>query len=602
MIQVLNPYRVGGQDVEALIKSEKKLNITGGASVTQNFYSVAGIKARRDPYSIFASGNVTFSFMQWSMPLTFSYSNQNFSYQYNNPFSFNRFSIQPSYKWIKVHAGYNNMSFSPYTMSGHTFKGAGVELTPPGKWKAAALYGQFREATPHLNVERESQTPSFRRTGYGIKVGYDFSHERQVIHEPQYESQYNADGELKENFVLPQIRTSTRNVQGNVEFILFGAKDDRSSIPVVPDSFKIFPQDNLSTSLKLNTRILKTFSVSAEYAGSVLTRNTMLDESASDHSPVNRIYGNFMSINNSSAYYKAFKGNFSNDFKLFSLGATYEYVDPDYTTLGAYYFNNDLENITANLATRLLKQKMNLSINVGTQRNNLRDNKMSATRRLSLSSSVSYAVSERLTLSGTYSDFQTVTRVRSVFERINRLTPYDNIDTLNFSQVAKNYNGNFTYMFPKKNGTTQTLTGMLSVQQTDDQQGENSEGLNTSEFYNSNLSYTLGFQNLSLTTALNYNFSNMPGMETKTWGPTLVITKPILKLKNSISASYNKTSNNGIMSNEVFNVRLNSMYVFLEKHNLNASIVFLRRRSAAAERSQPPFRETTVGVIYSYSF
>jgi len=595
--------RAHAQDIEALVKSEKKLTVSGGANITQNFYTVSGIPARRDPYSLFASGNLSLSFMQWSMPLTFSYSNQRFNYQYNYPFSFNRFSIQPTYKWIKVYAGYNNMSFSPYTMSGHTFKGGGVELTPPGKWKVAALYGQFKKAMPHMNATGEAQAPSYERRGYGIKIGYDLSNERQVTHEPEYDSRYDADGELKENFILPEARTTTRQTQGNVEFILFGAKDDPSSIPPPPDTLKIFPQQNLSTSLKLNLQVFKTLSLMGEYAGSMLTRNTQFDGDVS-HTFTNSLYGNFMTTNSTSAYYKAYKGSFSNDFKLFSLGATYEYIDPDYTTLGAYYFNNDLENITANFATRLFKQKLNLTANIGTQRNNLRDTKMSATRRLSLASSITYTASERLTLSATYSDFKTVTRVRSIFERINRLTPYDNIDTLNFSQVARNYNASFTYTLPKTTAGAQAISGMLAVQQTDDDQGSGEQGTTAAKFYNGNLAYTLALQrqNLSLTTAVNYNFNDMPGMETKTWGPTLTLTKPIGKIKNSFSTSFNRTLSNGILANEVLNVRLSSTYVFMQKHNLNANLAYLRRKSQATEGAQPAFSETTVGLVYSYSF
>ncbi len=94
----------------------------------------------------------------------------------------------------------------------------------------------------------------------------------------------------------------------------------------------------------------------------------------------------------------------------------------------------------------------------------------------------------------------------------------------------------------------------------------------------------------------------MPGMETKTWGPTLTLTKPIGKIKNSFSTSFNRTLSNGILANEVLNVRLSSTCVFMQKHNLNANLAYLRRKSQATEGSQPAFSETTVGLVYSYSF
>src|SRR5690606_16226055 len=112
----------------------------------------------------------------------------------------------------------------------------------------------------------------------------------------------------------------------------------------------------------------------------------------------------------------------------------YERIDPQYRTLGAYYFNNDLENITVNGATAILQGKLNLAANAGTQRDNLDNTKVSTMRRVVGSFNAGYAPSQKVNLNASYSTFQTYTNIRSQFLDINQLTPYDNLDTLNFTQ------------------------------------------------------------------------------------------------------------------------------------------------------------------------
>jgi hypothetical protein len=47
--------------------------------------------------------------------------------------------------------------------------------------------------------------------------------------------------------------------------------------------------------------------------------------------------------------YSAYNGGVNLKLKKGMVGVKYERIDPGYKTLGAYYFNNDLENITLNV-------------------------------------------------------------------------------------------------------------------------------------------------------------------------------------------------------------------------------------------------------------
>src|SRR6478736_8024919 len=141
------------------------VKINGGLSLSQIGYTANGIENRRDPYSYFLTGNVNLSIYGWSIPFSFALSNQNRSFQQ----PFNQFGLHPTYKWATAHVGYANMTFSPYTLSGHIFRGIGVDLSP-GKFHFAAMYGNLQRAVPWDSIN--SRKAAFRRDGFGIKTGY----------------------------------------------------------------------------------------------------------------------------------------------------------------------------------------------------------------------------------------------------------------------------------------------------------------------------------------------------------------------------------------------------------------------------------------------
>ena len=82
----------------------------------------------------------------------------------------------------------------------------------------------------------------------------------------------------------------------------------------------------------------------AEAATSALTKDTRAEKTAHAH-PLARS-GLLFTPRLSSAYYQAFKTSLDYQFERWIMGVAYERIDPGYRTLGAYYFNNDLENVT----------------------------------------------------------------------------------------------------------------------------------------------------------------------------------------------------------------------------------------------------------------
>ncbi|MDP4256024.1 MAG: hypothetical protein Q8938_18595, partial [Bacteroidota bacterium] len=114
-------FSAGAQDIGTW-GSQKPVSLRGSAQIRGIFYGASGIPDRRTPFSYLFAGNLTADLYGVSIPMNFSISEQDRSF--SQPF--NQFGISPHYKWITLHLGYRNISFSPYTLAGYTLLGAGV--------------------------------------------------------------------------------------------------------------------------------------------------------------------------------------------------------------------------------------------------------------------------------------------------------------------------------------------------------------------------------------------------------------------------------------------------------------------------------------------
>lgn len=277
---------VKAQNLESIGK-EKPLSLTGGVSLNQIFYAVDGIESRRDPYSYYASGNVNLSLYGWSIPLSFSVSNQNTSF--SQPF--NQYAIHPTYKSLTGHIGYTSMTYSPYTVNGHIFLGGAVDVAPEGRWKFSALYGRFLKAVEADTVNENAQLPAFKRMGYAFKATYSTG-------------------------------------KDFVDVTLFHANDDINSISYVPDSLNVLPQENLVISIGAGKSIFTNFLLKGEVATSALSKDTRAEETDLSHLLAKT--GFLYSPRQSSSFYNAFKTSLDYQHEFFLLGVAYERIDPQY--------------------------------------------------------------------------------------------------------------------------------------------------------------------------------------------------------------------------------------------------------------------------------
>ena len=500
------------QNMEKIGKRDG-LAINGGLNFSSIAYAASGATARRDPFTWFMSGNFNLSLLDWNMPFTYSYTNQRGIF--SQPF--NQVSFSPHYKWIKTYIGNTSMSFSSYTLSGHLFFGAGIELTP-GYWNIAAMYGRLQSPVAYDAVNQSDAAMAYERRGYGLKIGYE------------------------------------KNGQG-LHAILFRASDDPASIPFIPSVTAIQPKDNTVISLIAKSKLSSNLSVEAEYALSGFTRNSL---GAEENKSLRQNYIPFLfTLHSNSQFFSAMKGALAYNSKWFSLKFQYERVAPDYQTLGAYYFNNDMENITLVPSVKLLKGKINISLNSGFQRNNLDHAKLSDTRRFVNAVSVSIDGGKGLSASASYSNFSCFTRSRPQSDPFFSNT----LDSLNFYQLSQNASASTNYNFVTRK-LKQAILLSASYQVSAQRTGL-VEQIPT-KTYNSNLGYNIGWSPTKTSTSLSFNLTQtiLNNRSTMYWGPSLSLSQSFFNnvLRMNIGSTFNKMVVEGKSNEGVYNTRAGLNY------------------------------------------
>ena len=556
LVVILLPAFVCSQsvDLETFGKSSP-FKIGGGISASSVFYS-SNQRNNRAPFTYFAQGNLNISYYNFSIPISYNYSNQGAQLGYQLPFNFNRLSLHPKYKWVTAHVGDVNMSFSPYTLSGHQFSGAGVELQLTKAISFKAMYGRLVKAiTP---TEDDRTLASYQRMGYGFKTVYE-------------QKAYT-------------VGVST-----------FYAIDNQNSIAINPDEQGVFPKENLALDVEGRVALNNDLELNATYATTILTQDLRAQETSETTKGVLRKLFNNRA---STEYYNAYKLGVKYSVYEATLGIDYERVAPGYETLGAYFFNNDFENITLNLSRPLFNHKVNLSFNVGYQRDDLEDQKANPTSRFVGAINATYTPSERLSLTGSYSNFSTYTNVRSnQFEDL-----LDNVvDTLNYKQVSQNANLNINYILSSTKTKNENLNLNYNVSDISNAQGGVVRVGDASVFHNFSTAYTYGIKelHLNITPAIHGTYNTIGLEDAITWGPTISVKKGFFnnELKSVLSSSYNTAKNiSGAM--KTTNLRGGVSYVYLEKHNLSLNAIQLFRSTPSVSG----LKEFTATLAYNYSF
>lgn len=454
----------------------------GSITSTGNYYNALGTDPRRDPFSGVITGNFTLTLKGFSMPFSFSYSNQNKTFRH----PFNQLGLSPRYKWATLHLGYRNIRFSRFVLGGHTVLGAGLELRP-GKFRFGFVYGRLKRATnTAVNIFKpvNDTLMEFDRKMMSMKIG--FGTERSFL-----------------------------------DLILLRAYDDTLKFTGEYARKDVFPAANIVAGLHTRLQLGKRWRMEAEVAASVYTDNQKALIQVNDVPEWTR---RWIPVNASTSFKTAAEGKIDyQNGKGFSVGLHYRRIEPDYRSMGTYFITNDVENITLKTGFRALKNKMQVSGSIGLERNNLQTVRNATTRKTVGSVQLHYQPAAHFGLTATYANY-------SINQQAGRVQIADSV---------KLYQTNGTMMisphlsFMSKNKKVQHfISGVLTRMQLTDHNPQSvySTGFTT---LNGMLSYNLSVvpSGWRFMLSINRNHVKMQAGNSDNRGATVGINKGFKKQK-----------------------------------------------------------------------
>ena len=348
------------QDLEK-VGTESPVKISGSVGARGVAYGAEGIEERRKPFGYTLTGNINFNFYDLQLPFSFVYGDQERGF--SQPF--NQFGVSPRYGWATAHLGYRSMTLSQYTLAGHQFLGAGIELNP-GKFRFAFMNGRFNRAVEEDTAEIGVQEPAYERTGFAGKIGFGSD----------------------ENFV---------------DLIALKAKDDPASLKNQPAGSETLPGENLVLGAAARITPAAGLSFDVDFGVSDYTRDVRADtiEVASE---INGL-GGVIQPRTSTAIYSAMTVAANYSFGGGGVRASYSRVDPDYRSMGAYYMSNDVESFTIAPNFSAFGSKLNVNASFGWSHDNVQGKKNATTTRLSPSIDLNWSPSSEF---GVYAQFSSL--------------------------------------------------------------------------------------------------------------------------------------------------------------------------------------------------
>ena len=518
-------------DLENITKA-KPVRVSGGIGANTVF--TAGLPGNQ-PLSYFLNGNLNFNlFGTFKIPLTFNYCELRLSL--SQGYSFNQLSISPTYKWATAHIGTNYMTFSPYTLNGHQFVGGGLELSPD-KWKiqlmgGRLLRGQFADTT--------TTGPTFRRMGYGTKIEYNPG-----------------------SFIAG--------------ITLFKAMDDAGSVPELRRFFNnqvINPEDNMVVGLHFGTTLFHALQFNVEYSNSVITRDQRPEY---EQVRIRSLAGLLHRGNATTNSYHAFKTSLNYNIASTGtmVGVGFESVDPNYRTLGGYYFVNDLRNYTLNFNQVFSKGKITLGGNLGVQEDDIKKTKVNTQRRFVGALNAGINLNENTRMGLSFSNFQSYRFLNDTYSQITRI-PGLVIDTLAFAMVSRTIGYDFAKTLTKTDLKQTSLLFNMSVIGSQNRREQVLDVESKTNIINSSLTYSIAYleKQASLNTSLTF-FRNVffDGVVTGL-GPTIGVQKTFIKtLNTSLNLSalnvYNTMIETDSPNSLALNAQLSANLRAGKNHNFN---------------------------------
>jgi hypothetical protein len=546
------------QQVEQMLHA-KAVVVSGNFDVTAIFYHANGISDRYVPFNYVVTGTPILSIYGWQIPFSFIIGKQ----QSNFTQPFNQFGLSPSYKWLRIHAGYRSLNFSPFTLAGHTFLGAGIELNP-AKFRFAALYGQFNKATS-LDTAQSLYFSNFsyKRSGMAVKIGYG----------------------TQNNFI---------------DLIALKARDDPGSIKTnksVIDSIGIAPAENLVTGYNLHLTIWKQhLSLESNGALSLYTDdiNSTGIQDSSYNNDVKKL-SNITHIKTSSELFGAIEAAIRYRMKNFSIRLQYRHIDPGYQSMGAYFLNNDLQSYTIAPSFILFKNRMRCSGSLGIQKDDLAHTKRARSKKIIGSASLTAEITRMFGLDFSFSNYSINQLVKTI-----RFA-----DSLKLVESSRQFSISPRYIIP---GPTlaHSLVFSANINQARELNPARRDSLNGDiNTGNYVLNYQLNFMesNASLFISLNQTQMKTNQLTDANMGAILGGSKSWKKGKITFSMSGGYLiSKRNEQKGRILTGSLQGRYNIYKKHALHLTAYYTGNTPNQPTAYYPKYSETRIEAGYGFSF
>lgn len=356
------------QDIEN-VNLKKPVQFHGNVNVQFEYYKASGIPARKKDFSWLINGNPVLTVLGVDIPFSFVLSN--FENKFYQPF--NQFGISPHYKWATLHLGYRNITYSRYTLAGHRILGAGFDLKPKN-FRIGFMYGQLRRSTAidssmNANPLYVRPTPTYKRIGLAAKLGYG----------------------TNKNFI---------------DLVYFKGWDKESSLNNKQKD-SIQPAENTTVGFTSKVTVLKNLTWANDVGLSAYTvnRNDGKDTTGIAKAWPKSVMSLFVNDKLSTRYYFAGETRLGYQEKTWGAQLMYKRIDPGYQSMGAYFFQNDVQEISLANNFKLDSGRLNINTSIGFQKDNLKKQKSSSSKRFIGSANVNYIPTPRFGINFNYSNY-----------------------------------------------------------------------------------------------------------------------------------------------------------------------------------------------------
>ena len=546
---------------------EKKdlVKLSGALSLNSTFYLGS---AERPPFFWQMSGNLNIVTPLFTIPISLTLSQQQ-KFSFNDFFDsqskaaaqpFNQFGMSPKYKSVTSHIGYRSLKFSEFSLSGNQFMGLGLDINPKDKFvKLKLVYGRFAKAIDTIVPGNLSKT--FERWGYGIN-------------------------------------TIIGTEKNNLGFLLFKAKDIKTSISGFDTLVTSKPADNLILGITTKQKISKNLTFEGEIDWSAYTYDTRkTDTKLEGYTYLNNL-GSLFYANNSSSLSKAMLWNLNYKKDKLNLKFGYRRVDPDYRTMGSVYLNNDFEDLTGNIKYKFFAGKMGFAFTSGLQRNNLNNDKTSETLRLISSVNSNYSPKDnKWNLNIGFSNFNSKSTMTAINLGVS--------DTMRFAQVTKSINAQYSINGKlKKNSLSTFISFNFQNAEVGSNIGAQNQEKAETRFYNSSVGSTLMIPSFNGSISIMVNGINNINNDfsTSALGPSLNISKSFQTKKNPIRCNFSfstlKSFLDFVSSGTILNGFVTANYQVTKKQTIGINTSLSKRTANQGDTTE----ESILTFNYNYRF